>query len=214
VTRDARTVKLWVVAAFAGLTLATGAWIVRDTLASQHKAEKQSQVASSAIGAAESLCQQVRSQYGGQCIIDPSELPSPAQVPGPPGPPGKPGPPGPRSTVPGPQGSPGSPAPLPSPIPGPMGLPGIPGPPGEIPSPVPGPQGEPGRDGAPGVPGSPGPLCPDLYRPETVTLDDGRLALVCIAVEPSPTPVPVPGPTQLPAHVKSPGIESGAQSFH
>lgn len=181
--------SLWVTVALVALTLAMGVLLLRNTFHSERKAEVQSQVANTAIGAAESLCQQVRA-LGGSCVVEPSSLPSPAAVPGPPGPPGRPGPPGPigpmPSPVPGPRGSPGANA---TPLPGP---PGPPGPPGEMASPVPGPPGQdgaPGKDGKDGAPGAPGPLCPPGYLAEPVQINE-RLYLLCAALPPSPEPTP------------------------
>lgn len=185
--------SLWIIAALVALTLAMGGLLLRATFHSEQKAERQSQVASTAIGAAESLCQQVRA-LGGSCIVEPKSLPSPAAVPGPPGPPGRPGPPGPGvSGPPGPRGSPGAAA---TPAAGPPGPPGLPGLPGDMPSPVPGPPGQDGapgkdgQDGAPGPPGAPGPLCGEGYRAEPLELGDPPRTYLLCALIPAATPSP------------------------
>jgi hypothetical protein len=186
--------SLGVIAALLALVLGMGAGLAWDAINSKQAAHTNREVATRAIGAAQELCDQII-QSGGTCSVRPASLPRPQAAPAPavivgrPGPSGPPGPPGEQpSPIPGPQGSPGrpgppgSPAPLVPPIPGPQG------PPGEPASPQPGP---PGKDGKDGKDGAPGPLCPTpQYQPGTIQLDDGRTALVCIAVLPAPTQLP------------------------
>lgn len=191
------------------LVVILGAYIVWDAYRSRDRADRNANVADTAVTAAESLCRQVRA-LGGVCVVDPQKLPEPQS-----GPAGRDG----RGVVSvevrgghlwvtytdgmsedagtlpirigpaGPQGVAGIGSPGPSGPPGHNGEPGVPGANGE-----PGKDGKDGTDGKDGPPGPPGPMCPEGYHPSPFFVD-GREYLACARDEQPPPPTPTPTPT-------------------
>lgn len=139
------------------------------------RADAEEQRANAAVSGAEQLCQQIRVQYGGACVVDPSTLkgdPGPAGPEGPIGPMGLPG----RD---GEDGAPGAPGPT-----GPAGPMGAHGPDGAQ-----GAQGPQGPQGPAGEAGPAGPQCPTGTHPETVTVitsNGPKTMAVCVHDPPPP----------------------------